>query len=964
MQLDIRNPKVLRFDQLPGFDSVEEAHAWREKLRSQGHDGVFLHGKGLGKEEIHIIAFSPEQAVYPGEQGALARGRSNKKDYTDLEQEALERAGIRGKRTVREAVRSGFDRATQLLLDRGELWSVFRQGNLDQFHGIDRAVKAELGGLPTDQDPYVAARLANGGTSGVMRAILLHGQAKWAANGQHLEKVPGTKGLLDILAPLGDDLNDWFGWMVGNRAAILKAGGRENNLTDAQIKALQGLAKDKKDLFRKVATEYAEFKRSVLDVAEQAGLIDPDGRKAWDFADYIPFYRQIDSKASFSATGRKGLAGQSSGIRVLKGGESALNDPMENLLMNFSRLIDASLKNNAISKTVAVLKMTDRIKKVGYDMAGVVVPKDQVRKVLIEAGTPEALLGAMPDSAFNGMAKMWSVQAPSDPDVVRVMVGGKPQFYRVEDPLLLKALTSFVPFDFPGLFLARGAKRILTRMVTSTPDFMLRNFIRDSAAAQGITRHGFNPAKSLHGILKSYTESGAFEPMLFAGASFQAGNVNAADPTGTAQAMRRSLRAKGLSAASADSFLGSVMDSGLRGVEHYFEVSEAIENSNREAVYEATLKDTGNATTAAYEAKDLMDFSLRGSSAIYQLMADVLPFFNARVQGMYRLGRADPKRLLTIGTLMMVASLLLAMANDGEDWYEELEDWDKDTYWHFKIGGKHFRLPKPFELGVVFATFPERIGRAIKGLDSRGKTADRAWANVRDQLSIDPVPQLIKPLLEVWANKDRFRDRPIETLADEGKLPSARFNANTSDTARVASQAMAPVSDTMGLSPKALQHMVNGYLGTVGTYALGLSDMLVRKLEGQATRPELRLDDLPVLKSFYREDPARATIYESELYKMRDEVTKISNTIRAYRKAEDDASADALEQREDKKLDVKRDLDKAAKQIADLRKDRDVIMRDRTMTPKEKRRAIDELQLEQNEIAREVMRDPAIKAAR
>lgn len=926
----------------------EEA-ARRQEQAERDAAGKPQPGKKVTADQVDL--FNPQG-------GLFARG-----NYTDLEREALDRAGIRGKRSVGQAIRSGFDRAQQLLRDRGELWSALRQGNLDQFHGIDRAVRADLGGLPTDQDPYVAARLANGGTSGVMRALLLHGQAKWATNGQHLEKIPGTKGLLDILAPLGDDLNDWFGWMVGNRAARLKTEGREHNLTDAQIKALQGLAKGKEPQFRKAAAEYAAFKRSVLDVAEQAGLIDPDGRKAWDHADHIPFYRQIDAKASFSPTGRKGLAGQSSGIRVLKGGEQALNDPMENLLMNFSRLIDASLKNNAIRKTVGVLKGTDRLEKVGYDMASAIVPKAQVRKVLIEAGTPEAVLDAMPDSAFEGMAKLWAIQAPSDPDVVRVMVGGKPQFYRVADPLLLKALTSFVPFDFPGLFLARGAKRILTRMVTSTPDFMLRNFIRDSVAAHGITRHGFNPAKSLQGILKSYTESGAFEPMLFAGASFQAGNVNAADPTGTAQAMRRALRTRGLSAASADSFLGSVMDRSLRGVEHYFEVGEAVENANREAVYEATLKGTGDATRAAYEAKDLMDFSLRGSSAIYQLAADVLPFFNARVQGMYRLGRSDPKRLLMVGMLMMTASLLLAMANDGEDWYEELEDWDKDTFWHFMVGGKHFRLPKPFEFGVVFATFPERIGRSFKGLDSKGKTADRAWANVRDQLAIDPVPQLFKPPLEVWANKDRFRDRPIETLGDEGKLPSARFNATTSDTARVASQAMAPVSDKLGLSPKALEHMVHGYFGTVGNYALALSDMLVRKLEDQPARPELRLDDMPVVKSFYREHPARATIFESELYKMRDEVTKIANTIRAYRNAEDDARADALEQREEKKLDVKKDLDRAAKQLADMRKERDEIMRDRAMTPAEKRKAIDALQVEKNLAAKEVMTDPAVREA-
>jgi hypothetical protein len=81
---------------------------------------------------------------------------------------------------------------------------------------------------------------------------------------------------------------------------------------------------------------------------------------------------------------------------------------------------------------------------------------------------------------------------------------------------------------------------------------------------------------------------------------------------------------------------------------------------NREAVFEAATKAGRTTTEAAYESKDLMDFSLRGGWAGYQILADVLPFFNARVQGLYRLGRSDPKRLAAVGGILMVASLLLA----------------------------------------------------------------------------------------------------------------------------------------------------------------------------------------------------------------------------------------------------------------------------------------------------------------
>ena len=65
---------------------------------------------------------------------------------------------------------------------------------------------------------------------------------------------------------------------------------------------------------------------------------------------------------------------------------------------------------------------------------------------------------------------------------------------------------------------------------------------------------------AMRGILKSYNETGGYEHMLFAGASFSGGQATGADPEATARAMRRELRKKGFSAASADDFMASVID--------------------------------------------------------------------------------------------------------------------------------------------------------------------------------------------------------------------------------------------------------------------------------------------------------------------------------------------------------------------------------------------------------------------
>lgn len=969
---------------------IEEALQWLRDLGQKLRDLLDLPSDAPVLRAIRLLQTSSNgdfvSAGMVRDFGGAARGdklaslrRVDKDRYTPEQREALRRAGIGGPPTIGEKLRTYYTRAAAALQDN---WGrQFQQGYLDQFTGIALAVRRDVGNLPIEQDPYVAARLANGGTSSVMRGLLLHGQAMWAENGQHLQKKPGTQGLLDILAPLGDDLNDFFGWMVGNRAARLMKEGRERNLSEAQIKTLQDLGNGKEDKFRTAAMAYSQFKRSVLDIAEHAGLINAESRKVWDMADYIPFYREIDDKAVFTATGKRGLAGQSSGIRTLKGGEAALNDPVENILMNFSRLIDASLKNNALAKTVRVLETAESpaVERIGYSFTPEIIPADQVRKRLEQAGTPKEVLDVIPPEAFTGMAKMWAIQAPSDPDVIRIMKDGRPEFYRVHDPLLLKSATSFVPFDFPGLGVMRAFKRILTQGVTSAPPFWVRNWLRDSVASQLVGRDGFSPGKSVSGIVKSYTESGAFEAMLFSGSSFQSGQVNAADPQGTAIATRRALRQRGMNAASSDAFVASLLDTPAKLWEHYKKIGEAVENANREAMHEATYKAKINAgasagtaaTAAAYESKDMMDFTLRGSSPVYQLMADVLPFFNARVQGLYRLGRADPKRLAMYGTLLMMAAIALAWANDDRDEYDALPDWDKDNYWHFWIDGKHFRMPKPFELGVVFGTVPERIWRYIRGQDSGKKTAKQVANAVIDQFAFDPVPQMVRPALNAWANKDTFRQRPIEGMADEGKLPSQRYSASTSATAVAAVRSLnVPVPvfggkalDNIGLSPKKLEYLVNGYLGTMGVYALSVSDMAVRAMEGRPPQPAARLDDIPLIKDFYQMSPPRSTVFEADLYALRKDTEEVYRSVLALAREGKKDEAKVLAKEHEVKLAVRGAVNQSADLLSKLNKQRDAIYASTTMTPEQKREKLDQILTKKAQLTAKTMKNPVVRSA-
>jgi hypothetical protein len=60
--LDIQNPKVIPVEDLPGFDKTEDAFAFREALRQQGHDGIVIDASHLGGP-VNYVAFGHEQVV-------------------------------------------------------------------------------------------------------------------------------------------------------------------------------------------------------------------------------------------------------------------------------------------------------------------------------------------------------------------------------------------------------------------------------------------------------------------------------------------------------------------------------------------------------------------------------------------------------------------------------------------------------------------------------------------------------------------------------------------------------------------------------------------------------------------------------------------------------------------------------------------------------------------------------------
>lgn len=877
------------------------------KAKQGGHDGIivrnvrdnYTNGPRVAATDTYVVFDSRQIKSATGNRGTFDPENPSileSRRLTPEQEAAMAKAGMptdtrSNLQRIRDKLLEGWREIRAVLSDEDAL----KAGVFDKFHGL-KVAEARLGLQDPETSPYIAARLAAGLPS-VMESMMLYGAPEW--QGGVLEIKAGTKGLLDALKPVEGDLDAWLGWMVGRRAKLLKAQGRENNLSDTDIDALLSLGQGKTAEFQQAAKDYLAIKNAVLDVAEQAGLIDPEARAAWDHAEYIPFYRAENEGAIGPGT-RKGLAGQTSGIRTLKGGENALADPLANIVRNFTRLVDASLKNRATLLAVDKLG-APMFTKAPRETEPALVPMSEVKKALRDQGVPESTIQAMPAAALQGIRKMRSIVPPSGEDVVRVMRDGKPEYYRVDDPLVLKALTGFreAPKNAPvkiGMFF----KRLLTAGVTTTPEFVAANFLRDSGSAWVISDDRFKPGwDSIKGVATTLANDKTTKDMMMAGATFMGGQYYGGDPDAAAKALRRALRAKGMSSQDIEGFMGTVVTSPIKLWDKWMAFSSAVENANRRAVYDAAIKAGRSKTEAAFLSRDLMDFSMRGDLAWIELASDVLPFFNARLQGLYKLGRRagtpqGRRAILARGGVITAFSLGLlawnmAMYADG---YDELEEWDKDTYWHIAPGtDRHVRIPKPFELGLVFGTIPERIQRAIENVATGGESGDRPIASmeaalraITGTLAITPIPQAALPIIEQWANLRFFTGRPIENMGDLQVAPELREEWYTSETAKLLSDIQAQMAPRpLQMSAKRIQHLWEGYTGGLGAYLLDASDAMVRLLQDSPPRPERTLRELPLLGRFARGGaPASSTRYTTEFYDILQKATEVEQSIKEY----------------------------------------------------------------------------------
>lgn len=799
---------------------------------------------------------------------------------------------------------------------RKDLAKKMLQGIVDQFAPIKELTSKG----------YMLARLSKGAT-GAFEAFMHHGKLSIKDGAYDADTSGGV--MEKVFYKLGKETSDFLYWVAGNRAERLKMQGKENLFEKVDIDAYKRLSngttsfdytlsngkttRDRTLIYKDALAQFNEFNKNVLDMAEQSGLIDGKSRHLWEHEFYVPFYRVMEDEDGAVRGGNigKGLIRQQA-FKKLKGGTEGLNDLLSNTLMNWAHLIDASAKNRAAAET---LKAAER-------------------------------LGAARLAEHGEKKTVWFMEK-----------GDKVE-YKVDDPYLLTAINGldYAGLRGPMMDILSKTKHWLTMGVTASPFFKVRNLIRDSVQAIATSDLGYNPIGNvIEGYKLTNRQRQEYVSALAGGGLIRFGTMLEGNEASRVRQLIK-IGAKDEHILDGEGKISQFYDKYLEpAVTAYNEIGNRGEEINRMSLYDQLIKQGKSHAEASLMARDLMDFSMQGSFATIRFLTQVVPFMNARLQGMYKLGRAakeDPAKMaVVLGAVTMASLALLAMYGDDDDW-KKREDWDRDNYWWFKLGGTAFRIPKPFEIGAI-ATLAERSAEALFDSEMNGERYRKVTSNlILNQLAMNPVPQLVKPIIDIYANKDSFSGRPIETMGMEKLDPSYRFRQNTSMVARGISSAGNAVTGEHFLSPVQVDSAIRGYFSWLGAFVVGAADIAVRSASNEPTKPAVDYWKTATGGMVSDLDSASSR-YVSSMYEQAKELEQAYGTYRSLIK--EGKTTEAAEYREDnkEKLSKYREVENVKRAEAKLNERIRMIERS-NMQADEKRDLINQIRKQQDVVARRV----------
>jgi hypothetical protein len=236
-------------------------------------------------------------------------------------------------------------------------------------------------------------------------------------------------------------------------------------------------------------------------------------------------------------------------------------------------------------------------------------------------------------------------------------------------------------------------------------------------------------------------------------------------------------------------------------------------------------------------------------SRFSRTMNMIKPFYTATIAGPRASLRAlqrNPVRFMVRGLELTMLTLMLWWYNKDKEWYKTLHPRERFLHWWFEFKNPFtgdqelIRMPRPFELGHVFAALPETL--ADSWYRTQPELAREYFETAWNLINPGVTPVLLDEARDQWRNRDDFWETPIVPLGEivSKKPEQEQYGPYTTKLAII-------LGRIFKASPRRIDHVIEGLFGGVGEDVTALFGR-GEPLEGRESEPA----DIPILGRFFR----------------------------------------------------------------------------------------------------------------
>lgn len=837
---------------------------------------------------------------------------------------------------------------------------------VDKLDPINQATKELTGAkeLPAEKNPYILSR-----TAVDYKSKAKHMFENGTLDFRTLEtNGPSLKSTLEGV----ENVEVLEAYMISKRA-IEKHG--QGIVTGFDLEAAKSVVKEHGAQYEAAAQKVTEFSNGTLKYMLDAGIISSEQHARMSEAnkDYVPFKRLMDPEEA-AAGGRKG--GKGGSLKEMKGSERGIQSPLTSIVENTIELVRIAEMNRPKEALVKLAEATPDqklLKRVPDRMQAIEVKGEEIERHLENQGLDPSHAGLVEDLTI-----FRKQQADLAKNQFAIYKEGKRLVYETT-PELAEAVarlggdTSATNMLFK---LANGVTTIKKIGITFTPDFIIRNFMRDYLTASTFSKSkGMSPIDVLSAVGDVWKKNDAYYDWLKSGGANGAFlDLGEKYVTNDIYKLQKQTN-----------FLNSVRNLVEKPIDIMRVAAELSEQGMRVAEFKKVRKMGGTLTEGGYASREItIDFQRVGAKM--SALNSITAFMNVSIQGVDRTVRAfkdDPAGVATKSlAYITVPSMLLWWANHDDPRYQEIPRWEKDMFWVIPTDkwtkstheeadglpeymvreagggvevnkGTIYRIPKPQELGILFGSLPERTLESFFGSDPKSyKEFDKTMIGL---VTPSFVPDAVAPAVEQYFNKSFFTGRDIVPNHLKEILPEYQFVEYTSETAKTLGKLVATVDKQSNFaSPMVLQNYIRSWGGSLGQYAVQLADKALVKtgVVPDTVAPESTLSDLPFIKSFVVRFPAAGSNSVQDFYGQYEENKQVLNTIKHLAKEGD---FDSLQKEMDLKANQEKliTLDGIKEALSTQSKFIRLVNKNPEIKPDEKRQMIDGAYMMMTETAKQ-----------